>query len=604
MTVVSFQAASGLDFAAELGGVIYTNGIFFRSNAVGEWITVFVDGVTIPAGATINSATLNVYLGHPAMLEPYHTIDAEDAASPSRPASGDANNSISGRTGTTNSVVWGDGTSLPSTGFYDTPDLSLIIQELVDNYDYSSGSPMLFRFVYFGTGGDIGIYTPVDDPSEIATLTIDYTSGGGGGTTIIVADIVSGTDGLDNIGVLFSLSDAESGQDALSPGDISSLATIVDASFTISTLSALATLTIDDAIVGEDSSALQLYVTLSDTTIGADFLASLSIFADVISASSSADTIAVSTIVDVSDVQSAMEAVSSLSATMSILDALSGLDTPSAQLLITVADASTLTDTFSQLAVMVSQQDVMGGNLALSVTASVPVTDLQSAVDGVVVSIGEIFVAITDGIFGTDAISSLGAIVSVSELEQVTDTPVLNVNLSLVDGTIGTAAVNILTGIIKTISETSSSVSGLGISAGVNAADLSSSTMLPAIAVDIEVGDALAAAVSNVSVSQIVNKLVSDLAAMTDSLNLPSIIASVVDGVSGVDGLNIGVSLSISDDGHGIITLGVDDGRDIYLKITISGNPRDIDITGQSRIQVVGSNRRIIIQPSIRSGHH
>lgn len=214
MTVVSFTADLASEFAFEGGGIIRDAGTYgdirYRSNGTGEWITVCVPVVSIPAGATINSATLNIYVDHAAMDEPDHNIRAELVADAVCPKAGDANNSLSGRTWTTATVNWLNA-NLGAPGFFDTPDISAVIQELVDTFGGINGH-VLVSFDWAGGVGDLGVATPAYDPTYIATLTIDYTEGGAA-TTIPVTDSGAGNDIMGGVSVQFGMADNGAGDD-------------------------------------------------------------------------------------------------------------------------------------------------------------------------------------------------------------------------------------------------------------------------------------------------------------------------------------------------------------------------------------------------------
>ena len=215
MAIFGITAPNAADYAAELGGVIRdaaTDGdIWYRSNATNEYISCAFE-VTLPAGATINTASINFHFAISSADEPNHTIDAEFVADAIRPAAGDPTNGLSGRTGTTANVNWYN-TNLGAPGYFDTPDLAAVFQELVDNFDYSAGATVLIRVYYAGTGGDVGISTPVDTGNPVATLTIDYTDAGGG-VSVAVTDSGAGLDGLA-IAADVPLTDGGAGVDGL-----------------------------------------------------------------------------------------------------------------------------------------------------------------------------------------------------------------------------------------------------------------------------------------------------------------------------------------------------------------------------------------------------
>jgi hypothetical protein len=122
-------------YCGSLGGTIYA---FLRFT-----------GVTIPVGATITAAYLSFY-ENASGGTPLTKIYAEDAADP---AACTSRTDLYNRTKTT-AVVDQDGN--PAAGWYNTNDISSIIQELVNSYDYSAGKAI--QFLHDNDGGGNGNY--------------------------------------------------------------------------------------------------------------------------------------------------------------------------------------------------------------------------------------------------------------------------------------------------------------------------------------------------------------------------------------------------------------------------------------------------------------
>lgn len=132
-------------------------------------------GVTVPQGATINSSrvsfnadgtkTSSVVLGIKGVDE---DNTAEFVLSPE--------SSARTRTQTTAGVAWGGSVSQTEGVALDSPDISSIVQEIVDRGGWSSGNAMAFFF--YENGSTSGHYLSVDeynDSSSVsATLYIDY----------------------------------------------------------------------------------------------------------------------------------------------------------------------------------------------------------------------------------------------------------------------------------------------------------------------------------------------------------------------------------------------------------------------------------------------
>ena len=128
-------------------------------------------GVTIPAGSKIVSAYMSFYFYDSTGTPPECALYFEDAANPSAVTSrtdGD------GRVKTTASI----GITSPTSGtWWNSNDISAIIQELVDSYDYSSGSAM--QCIINGGSPDSGEFCSCDYsvPALAPKLHIEYASG-------------------------------------------------------------------------------------------------------------------------------------------------------------------------------------------------------------------------------------------------------------------------------------------------------------------------------------------------------------------------------------------------------------------------------------------
>jgi len=183
MATIDLQVSASADDAFENSGgnmlVTLTQG---NVDAIDKFFGFRFQGVTIPAGATIDAAYLEVYLYHTNLDEPNHTIYAEDGASPA--AFSSSSFDISGRTGTTASVTWSNA-DIGSTGFVQTPSLVSVIQELVDTYDYGSGAPMVLIIQGSADANrDLGVMHYDGDTTQAAKLHIEYTAGGGSAVTV------------------------------------------------------------------------------------------------------------------------------------------------------------------------------------------------------------------------------------------------------------------------------------------------------------------------------------------------------------------------------------------------------------------------------------
>lgn len=130
-------------------------------------------GVTIPVGSTITSAYVSVYrystTGSPSSA---CKLYFEDSANPAAPtSSSDAN----GRTKTTAYIYF----QPPTSGTWNNSgDISTIIQELVDSYDYSVGKSMLMLWIGAGSSDNCSWIFEYDYTGNVSgpKLHIEYTA--------------------------------------------------------------------------------------------------------------------------------------------------------------------------------------------------------------------------------------------------------------------------------------------------------------------------------------------------------------------------------------------------------------------------------------------
>lgn len=579
MTVVTSYANTASRFAEEIEGSIYVGFSRFRSNALGEISTICVEAVTIPTGATINSAILNVYIDLSAMDEPYHTVDAERTANATCPASGNASGSISSRTGTTATIAWGDGSDLvpAAPGFYDV-DVTTIVQELQGLYDFSLGGDMLFRFTWAASPGDLGIATPAGDPTWIATLTVDYTAGGGS-TTIIVSESSAGSDALSSLGAALSVSETGVGSDALSSLGVSLsvsetgagndtlpslgaalsvsdtgigtdttsetvFAQLQDVSIAVDAMSGSAALSVSDTSSGSDTATLNIFVTVLEGAAGADLLSGISAAVSISEISTASDVESIIVSLSVGEQSTANDTIGSIQAILSVLDSASNSDVVAAYLLISVSDAGQALDSILSLSAVVQAGETSLGLDELGITASLTVSDGAAAADTLSVLMGTILKTVFDTGTSSDTPPTITAASSVSDFTSGTDT--------------------------------------LGVSVVVAVSDVSTS-------------------LDATTVITAIQKLVADIAQSTDGIPSTMVLATVSDLFSGVENLGIAVTLTVSDNGLGQITVSVNNGEgDVLFRIAIIDNTRNVIIReAGDRWTVIREtgDRRVVITP-------
>lgn len=185
MTTVNYQVGAGGDdgYASDgepfnVSGTAYYIGYYFLSGAYTTFLRF--TGVTIPAGSTINSAKLQLYL-----YQGYSSctvkIYADDQSNPSAPTT---SSNLLGRTKTTN---YASATGPTSGTWWDSPSLVSVIQELVDSYSYASGSAMQFIIVNNSASNSCSFFSYNYGSSYGAKLIIEYTAPSGSVVPVIMS---------------------------------------------------------------------------------------------------------------------------------------------------------------------------------------------------------------------------------------------------------------------------------------------------------------------------------------------------------------------------------------------------------------------------------
>lgn len=137
------QVGASTDDAREAGnGSCSTSATNFTVDSVNEFHGHRWQTVTVPNGATIEAATMEVYIYGTSYDEPEHTFYAEDADDAAAFTT-DANN-ISGRDRTAASMLWDDADiGVPGAQYETTPDITDLIQEVVDREGWASGQSIV-----------------------------------------------------------------------------------------------------------------------------------------------------------------------------------------------------------------------------------------------------------------------------------------------------------------------------------------------------------------------------------------------------------------------------------------------------------------------------
>ncbi|MGD8846418.1 MAG: hypothetical protein PVI54_12945, partial [Desulfobacteraceae bacterium] len=155
--IKSFQMTSGQDDAEEAvaaGSVLYYShddldlgGFSVASND--SIVGIRIQNVAIPQGATIHSAYLefNAYASN---SETSNFLIEGEASDDAEPFDTVADN-LKSRVAATATVAWNNVQAWTAGQYYPTPDISTIVQEIVDRGGWSSGNSMVFRFTGVGT---------------------------------------------------------------------------------------------------------------------------------------------------------------------------------------------------------------------------------------------------------------------------------------------------------------------------------------------------------------------------------------------------------------------------------------------------------------------
>jgi hypothetical protein len=169
-------AASSDDAREAAGTVVLTGTSLLLSN--GPLAGFRFDGVAVPQGATIVSASIQFTAGNTTTGDHNITVQAEDADDPGTFTT-DASN-ISGRTLTTASVSWtqtgGVWTAGNRTALQKTNDLATVVQEIVDRVGWATGQAMVFVLARASGTVNRSLRAYDNDPGDAATLAIVYTA--------------------------------------------------------------------------------------------------------------------------------------------------------------------------------------------------------------------------------------------------------------------------------------------------------------------------------------------------------------------------------------------------------------------------------------------
>lgn len=175
MATFNATITASADDARQNAGTVTLTGTNITIEATNQYGGLRFQNVTIPNASTISAATLTVDVNALTYDDPDVDIwgeDTDDAA-----AFTTASNNISGRTATTAVVQWT--ASSVGTGAEVSPDISSIIQEIVNRAGWASGNDLAlilkgrstnpFRFNAYDSGA-----------GAFAVLDVTYTAPGSG----------------------------------------------------------------------------------------------------------------------------------------------------------------------------------------------------------------------------------------------------------------------------------------------------------------------------------------------------------------------------------------------------------------------------------------
>jgi hypothetical protein len=175
------QVSQSSDDASETTATVTLTGSTINlGNATGaadNWRGIRFQNVTIPQGATITAATLSPDFVN-ATNSGTATIFGEAADNAGTYVA--SSNNISGRSQTTHSASWAM-SGVTSSGFQSSPDLTAIVQEIVNRAGWSSGNAMSFLLqITHNNVNTAPVNTYDQSPGNAAQLNVTYSTVAGG----------------------------------------------------------------------------------------------------------------------------------------------------------------------------------------------------------------------------------------------------------------------------------------------------------------------------------------------------------------------------------------------------------------------------------------
>ena len=196
-TSIAASADDAYEFTQDTGFTYTSPTLFADSSSTASFNKIAgmrYDGLTIPAGSTIDSAISTLYCVSTSYDDPNVSIHCDDVDDSVDFAT---DQDVENRARTTASTNWAD-TGI-GTGLADSPDHANALQEVVDRAGWASGQAITVIFRGNGVGGNRLQFAAYDHASVAEpAISIDYTEGGGGPVTISMDALTLASSGVSS----------------------------------------------------------------------------------------------------------------------------------------------------------------------------------------------------------------------------------------------------------------------------------------------------------------------------------------------------------------------------------------------------------------------
>ena len=175
MTTLTRSVSASNDDAQETGGTMNLAASNLNASSATQGIGLRFTNITIPANATINSATLTLNITSTSYDSPDVVIRGSGEADSTTFTATDYD--LTNRYKTAVSVNWAAGDI--GSGAKNTPDLAAILREILAMPGWASGNDISF-YLTANAGSVLRVYA-YENGSAIPQLAIDYTEPAAGG---------------------------------------------------------------------------------------------------------------------------------------------------------------------------------------------------------------------------------------------------------------------------------------------------------------------------------------------------------------------------------------------------------------------------------------